>query len=435
MGVSDLRLVGDTSRIRSPYTERMNVSIGRAIGALFFLVSGTLSLAQAPSGDWTQWRGANRDGSVPSFTAPRVWPAQLTPKWKVEVGPGYASPVLVGSRVYLHSRRGDDEVMAAFEAGTGKEIWQTRYPAPYDLVRSAAPHGMGPKSTPVYADGRLFTLGISGILSAFDADSGKLLWQKPAPAVGPFYSTSQSPLVDRGLVIVHVGGRSGGALTAFDAVSGQPKWQWTGDGPAYGSPIVAEFSGVRQVITFTQDNLVGVSVETGELLWLRPFKTPNSVNASIPLLYRDMVIVSGQEAGITAFQISRQQGKWVTENVWKNDDIFFRLTNGIVVGDAVFSLSPENFGHFFFVDARTGETLWRGESRAAENASILKAGDLLIILEDDGELVFANGADPTRLDVIRRYTVAAQDTWASPSISGNRVFVKDVSTLALWTLE
>ena len=172
---------------------------------------------------------------------------------------------------------------------------------------------MGPKATPAYADGRLFTFGISGILTALDAKSGKILWQKPAPAEGPTFTTSQSPMVDRGLLIVHVGGAKGGALTAFDPASGNPKWQWTGDGPSYGSPIVAELGGVRQIVTFTLDNLVGVSAETGEQLWIRPFKAPSQVNAGTPIVFRDMVIVSGQDAGITAFRVARQGGKWVTE--------------------------------------------------------------------------------------------------------------------------
>jgi outer membrane protein assembly factor BamB len=408
----------------------------RALCGFLFLPAGvSLALAQPAPGDWTQWRGPNRDGGVPSFAAPKAWPAQLTARWKVEVGLGYATPVVIGNRVYMFARRGGDEVLSAHDAATGKELWATRYAAPYDLVRAASPHGMGPKGTPVFADGRLFTLGISGILSAFDAASGKLLWQKPAPPSTPFYSTAQSPMVDRGRVIVHVGGMKGGALTAFEAATGKELWRWSGDGPSYASPIVAEFGGTRQVITFTQDNLVGVSADTGELLWLRPFKTPNSVNANTPLLYRDMVIVSGQEAGITAFRITRQQNKWVTENVWKNDDVFYRLTNGIVVRDAVFSLSPESFGFYFYVDAQTGKTLWRGEPRAAENAAIMKAGDLLIILEHDGELVIANGSDTTRLAEVRRYKVSDQATWAQPAISGNRVFVKDLNTLALWTID
>lgn len=350
------------------------------------------------------------------------------------MGLGYATPVVVGSRVYAFTRRGDAEVLAAFDADTGKEIWQASYPAPYTLVRAATVHGLGPKSTPVYADGRLFTLGISGVLSAFEATTGKLLWQKPAPAIGPFYSTAQSPLVDRGLLIVHVGGVNQGALTAFDAATGQPKWQWTGDGPAYGSPIIAELAGVRQVVTLTQQNLVGVSAATGELLWRRPFKTPNDVNEQTPIVYGQMLIVAGREQGFQSLRLTREGSQVVVEEVWQSPDIWPYLTNSVIVRDAIFGLSVQNRGQFFFMDARTGKVLWTGEPRAAENAAIVQAGHLLFILEDDGELVVADGSDPTRLLPIQRYKVSDQPTWAQPAISGNRVFVKDLTTLALLTL-
>jgi outer membrane protein assembly factor BamB len=358
-------------------------------------------------------------------------------KWRHEVGEGYATPVVIGGTVYTFGRPagGDNEVVTALDAASGKPIWQVRYPAPYTVVKAAAAHGLGPKAVPVYGDGRLFTFGISGILTAIDAKSGKMLWQKPAPEVGPTFTTSQSPLYDRGRLIVHVGGAKGGALTAFDPASGAAKWQWTGDGPSYGSPVIADLGGTRQVITFTLDNLVGVSADTGELLWLRPFKAPSQVNAGTPIVYKDLVIVSGQDAGITAFRVARQGGKWTTEDVWKNDDLFYRLSNSVLVGNAIFGLSPQNRGQFFFIDAATGKTLSVGEPRTADNAAISTAGNLLLILKTSGELVVADGANTGAFTPIRTYKVAEPPTWGAPSFSGNRVFVKDMNSVALWAFE
>ena len=122
-----------------------------------------------------------------------------------------------------------------------RRVWETKYNASYSPNPAATrTHGTGPKSTPTFADGRLFTLGMSGIVTAFDAASGKQLWQKPRPAIEPLYHTAMSPLVDGSNVIVHVGGHNSGALTAFDVRTGDVKWSWNGDGPAYGSPIVAD---------------------------------------------------------------------------------------------------------------------------------------------------------------------------------------------------
>ena len=213
--------------------------------------------AQAPPAagqDWPQWRGPNRDGAVTSFSQPASWPDGLTERWKVEVGLGYATPLLVGDRIYMYTRQDDDEVMMALDAASGQIIWRTSYPVPFSMNPATAPHRAGPKSTPTFADGRLFTLGISGIVTAFDADAGRQLWQKPAPPAQPMYHTAMSPVVDGDLVIIHIGGHNDGALTAFDVATGDVRWSWDGDGPAYGSPMVFDVEGTRQVVTFTQEN-------------------------------------------------------------------------------------------------------------------------------------------------------------------------------------
>jgi len=392
------------------------------------------SAQQRASADWPQWRGPNRDGSAPSFTAPKAWPDALTQRWKVEIGIGYASPVLIGNRVYMFTRQADDEYVTALDATTGKQVWQSHYAAPYTLVRAALPHGLGPKSTPAFADGRLFTLGISGILSAYDAATGKLLWQKPAPAEGPTFSTSQSPIVDRGLLIVHVGGNKEGGLTAFDPATGNQRWRWSGDGPGYGSPIVAVIGGTRQVITPTYQNLVGVSAETGELLWKRPLKARSDVNAITPLVSGDMIITSAVEQGVIAVKVTKQGTGWVAEDAWKNDEASFQLANAAIVRDALFGLSSVGSGTYIIMDTKTGKILFNGTPRAANNAAIQKAGDLLIVLENDGELLVADGTKTSSFDAIKKYKVSESQTWSAPAISGNRLFVKDETSVALWTL-
>src|SRR6202158_2092179 len=261
---------------------------------------------QNATADWPQWRGPNRDGTLATFVEPRTWPARLNRRWKIEVGTGYATPIVVGNRVYAFSRQDENEVMRAIDAGSGKVVWETSYPAPFKMNPATARHGPGPKATPTYANGRLFTLGMSGIVTAFDATTGKPLWQKPAPPVEPLFHTAQSALVDRSVVILHVGGHKQGALTAFDQATGAVKWSWDGDGPGYGSPIVAEIGGTRQVITFSQENLIGVDAAGGQLLWRVPFTARSITNSMTPLVYGSQtVIVSGQGKPLTAYTISK----------------------------------------------------------------------------------------------------------------------------------
>ncbi len=384
--------------------------------------------------DWPQWRGVNRDGAASGFEVPSTWPDALAQRWTIDVGLGYASPLIVGNRVYVFARQGDDEVMMAVDSETGDEIWRTAYPAPFTMNPATGPHREGPKATPAYAEGRIFTLGISGIVTAFDAESGRQLWQYPAWPVEPLYHTSMSPVVDGDLMILHVGGHDDGALTAFDVATGDIRWTWTGDGPAYGSPMIVEFEGERQVITFTQENLVGVSIASGELLWRRPFTTPSITTSQTPNFFGDMVIQAGRGNGITAFRVIREGNAWTTEDVWHTDDVSLHMANPVVTDGVMYGLSHLNSGQYFGLDLTTGDVLWISSPRQASHASILRAGNAILSLEDDGELLVL---EPSRTAFApsKRYNLAESETWTLPTVSGNRLFVKDVSTLALWTVD
>ena len=390
----------------------------------------TALAAVAAAQDWPQWRGPNRDGAVLSFRNPTSWPARLTELWKVEVGLGYATPLLVGDRVYVYTRQGEDEVMMALDAGSGQVIWRTSYPARFEMNPATSRHGPGPKSTPALADNRLFTLGMSGLITAFDAETGRQLWQRSAPPVQPRFHTAMSPVVDGDLVIGHVGGHDDGALTAFEAATGDIRWSWNGDGPAYGSPIVIEMGGTRQVVTFTQEHLVGVSVTTGEFLWSRPFTTQSTTTSQTPILYKNTVIEAGRGNGITAFNVVQQGNAWTTENLWHTDEVSLHMANGVAIDGVLYGLSHLNSGQYFGLDLDTGRVLWTSDPRQAENAAIVWAGDTIFSLEEDAELVVFR-ASRAGFEVLQRYEVATSATWAQPAISGNRVFVKDVSTLAL----
>ncbi|MGD8896277.1 MAG: PQQ-like beta-propeller repeat protein [Acidobacteriota bacterium] len=396
---------------------------------------GVLTLATSTTAqDWPQWRGPDRDGAVTSFESPASWPARLTERWRADVGLGYATPLVVGDRIYMYTRQGEDEVMTALDPDSGDVVWRSAYPAPFEMVPATRRHGPGPKSTPVLADGRLFTLGMTGTVTAFDAATGRRLWQKPGGPVQPRFHTAQSPIVDGGNVIVHIGGHDDGALTAFDVATGDVRWSWDGDGPAYGSPMIFELSGTRQVVTFTQEHMVGVAAETGELLWQRPFTTPHTTTSLTPILHKEMVIQAGRDNGITAFRVVRQGDAWATENVWETDEVSMNMSNGVAVDGVLFGLSHLNSGQYFGLDLNTGQVLWTSDPRQAENAAVLRAGDTIFSLEADGELVVVRNSR-TGFDELARYDVSDSETWAQPAISGNRVFVKDVSTLALWTVD
>ena len=406
------------------------------------LIAGTIVLAgftavvagQNAGPDWPQWRGPRRDGTLTAFTEPKTWPDSLTQRWKITVGEGYATPILVGNRVYQFSRQGENEILRAIDAESGKVIWEKSYAAPFEMTSGTKRHGPGPKSTPTYADGRIFTLGMSSIVTAWDAATGKELWRIPSGPLQPQFHTAMSPLVDRNQMFLHLGGDKQGTLNSFDPATGKIRWSWTGDGPAYGSPIIADIGGTRHLLLFSQQNFIGVNPETGALLWSVPFESRSTTNSITPLVYGNTIIVSGQGKPLTAYIVANKGGKWVADLAWENPAIQMSFSNGVLIGDAIFSMSPLNSGQFFWADAKTGKTLWLSEPRQGGNAAITRSGDLIFLLKDTGELMVGKATPGVAFTPAKTYTVATSATWAPPVISGNRIFVKDVETLALWTL-
>ena len=383
--------------------------------------------------DWPQWRGPGRDGAATGFRVPAEWPEALTERWSVEVGLGYATPLVVGERLFVFARQGEEEVMSELDPADGATRWRTPYPARFEMSPATRRHGPGPKSTPAFSEGRLFAHGMTGAVTAFDAESGELLWQVPGTGVSPLYHTAMSPLVRDGLVVVHVGGHDDGALTAFDAATGDVRWAWDGDGPAYGSPMLFDLGGVEQVVVFTQEHFVGVRFADGALLWSRPFTTSSTTTSQTPILHRDLVIQNGRGNGVTAFRAARDGDGWTTEEAWRTAAVSLHMANPVEADGVMFGLSHLRRGQYFGLDLETGEVLWTSDPRQAENASLTRAGDMVLSLQEDAELVVFE-ASRDSFAPVRRYRVADTETWAQPAFSGDRIFVKDVSNLTLWTL-
>jgi outer membrane protein assembly factor BamB len=389
--------------------------------------------AAGPASEWPQWRGPARDGRV-SLSPRASWPEKPTPAWRIEVGAGHSSPIVAGGRVYLFSREGEDEVVRAVELATGKLVWRQAYPAPYQMNSAATGHGKGPKATPALAAGRLYTFGITGVLSAWDAATGRSLWRRSFEAshraTSPLYGSAMSPLVHGGRVIANVGGHDDGALVALDAATGKTAWQWKADGPGYASPVVATFDGVEQVVTQTQNALVGLAAATGALQWRERLTTPYDQNSVTPLVAGGVVFYTGLDAPLTAARPVKKERGFVLERLWSNADVGSYLSTPVLEAGRIYGLSHRKKGQYFCVDAASGKTLWLSEGRMAENAAILAGGGALFLLDTEGTLTIA-AADPGAFKVLRRWTVAPSATWAHPVVMDDLVLVKDVDSLSL----
>ncbi len=174
---------------------------------MFALTVATSASAQ----DWSQWRGPNRDGVVPAAVIPKQWPKSIKRSWQVEIGEGYSSPVVANGRAFLHSRRDPDEIVTAIDLATGKVVWQQKYAASFTKNQYATQMAKGPNSTPLVVGSRLFTLGVTGILTAWNVADGTIAWRQDySPSIDTsklFCGTAMSPMLEGGALIVQIGSR------------------------------------------------------------------------------------------------------------------------------------------------------------------------------------------------------------------------------------
>jgi len=435
--------------------------------------------------DWPQWRGPNRDGSVPNFEVPNVWPDSLQLMWSRPIPAGISSPVLAGDKIYLLTRENDEEVVLCLNSEDGTQIWRQSYPAPFipnpQAVRPRLfPNslGNGPFATPLVHDGLLYTLGVTRTFSCFDAATGEPKWQhtyfsQPMPdtlkyicppcgcdhdgqvfaepgtcpscgmaygvegldtsvkSVGNYYGAAASPVIYEDAVIIHVGNNEESTMLALDRRTGTQKWQWQGKAMSSSSPIVADIHGVPQVINLARHNVLGVAVDTGDLLW----KVPLESNAQIvtPVVFENLVIFSTYRGAARAITITKDGDEWRTEETWQSDAMSFNMSSPVLVGDRLFALSYLKRGQFACIDARNGQAVWAGPGRQATGAAILRAGETLFALEDDGELIVFDAKSNT-FDERARYKVTDAPTWAHPVVWEDKFLVKDEANLSLWRL-
>ncbi len=383
--------------------------------------------------DWPQWRGPNRDGKLTGFTAPKKWPAELTQKWRVTVGFGDATPALVGEKLYVFARQGDEEVTLCLNVANGNELWRDKYTA--QAVTGPASRHPGPRSSPAVVDGKVVTLGVGGVVSCLDAATGKLFWRKdPFPKIVPRFFTSFSPIIVEGMAIVHLGGQGNGAIIAYDLATGNEKWRWADEGPDYGSPVLFTVDGTKQIATPTEKSIVGISVADGKLLWQFPFPPPRrAYNAATPIVGKQVIIVTGAGRGTKGLKIEKQGNSFAVKELWSNPDLATQFNTPVLKDGLLFGLSNRN--NLFCINTQTGQTAWTDANARGSRGfgAIVGAGSCLIALTNDSELIIFK-SDGKAYSENKRYKVAETVTNAHPVIAGNRVFIKDQETLTMWTI-
>jgi outer membrane protein assembly factor BamB len=400
-----------------------------AMRALTVLAGSMVLFGSARAQDWPQWRGPNRDNKVAGFKAPTSWPKALTQKWKIDIGPGEASPVLVGDKLYVFTRKGSDEVILCLDATSGKELWKDAYGAV--AVGGAAKAHPGPRSSPAVAEGKVCTLGVGGVVSCLDASSGNVVWRKNTKSWPKFY-TSSSPLIADGKCIVYAD-----ALTAYDLSSGDAKWQWKGGGTPYGSPMLMTVDGVKQIVTPTTGAVAGIGLADGKPLWQVKFGSGYNDSMVTPIVDGANVIWLAQDGGSVAITIEKGQDGFTAKPLWKKGQGAHKYNTPVLHDGLLFGLSPKRT--VFCMDAQSGEPLWADKtSPRGECGHILDAGPVLLVVTSDAQLVVLEPNNKEYKE-IAHYPVGEKTgldgPWSCPIIAGNRIYVRDRESLTLWTIE
>ena len=430
----------------------------------------------ADQSEWTQWRGAARDGVVSAEARAGEWPERPVLLWEQEVGEGYSGPVIAGDRVWVHTRRGEAEVVSSLTLGEGRTVWRRRYEVPFQQDPDARAHGLGPYATPAVADGRLFTLGVTSVLSVWDARSGGLLWRRDYAEEfernHAYFGTASSPLIWGDLCFVHFGGTWGeesdlGAMVALDVATGAERWRWDGDAPSVGaSPVLAEISDRLQLVFKSKMNIVGVDPESGAELWRIPYKVSQDNTIVTPLFIGDQLVTSDWDMGMHSWRIEEEAGTWSARKLWQTRAASIFTSSPVVVGgeigreiDArdrgqaggevsgrdggqgggqaggqIVGFSHFRRGQLFGMDPVDGEVLWLGDGRSGEHATLVAWGNELLVFQEDGSLVVGQ-VSREGFRPLRTYSLGRSMMWAHPAVVDNRIIIKDGSRLAVYSFE
>ena len=413
-----------SGRARPRYHAPMRI----AIGVLVLGIS-----AQAAAQEWPQWRGPSRDGLVAASVVPTSWPNAVRRGWTFEIGEGYSSPVVGGGRVFVHSRRDPEEIVTAIVLASGKVAWQQKYTSEFKKNQYATQMAKGPNSTPLLIGSRLITLGVTGILTAWNVADGTVAWRQDySSSIDTsklFCGTAMSPMIEGGSLIVHVGSDvHGGRVLALDPATGKQRWESKGLGPGYASPVAVTIDGVRQIITMTNGSIIGINAGDGTPLWSIPFPDEWHENIATPIWTGDALIVSGVRQGTHAYAIARAAGTWQPKLTWKNADVTM-YTSSPVFGDGViYGMSTKRRGQFVALDAATGTVKWSTQGRDGNHASILQTSQHLLLLTDGGVMTVARRT-PDAFKEEKRYELGTGPTWTLPVLLPDGVLVRDANSV------
>jgi outer membrane protein assembly factor BamB len=388
----------------------------------------TLPPVAAETGaDWPGFRGRHRDGIIPGVRIETDWsrkpPVEL---WRRPIGPGWSSFAVRGDLLYTQEQRGSDEVVACYNATNGKPVWTHRDAARFWESNA----GAGPRATPTLGNGRVYTLGATGILNALDARNGAVVWRRNAAADAgmkvPGWGFASSPLVVDDAVVVAAAGR----LVAYDIATGAPRWLGPDGGASYSSPQLLTIGGVAQILLMSGHGATSVSPAGGTLLWEHPW--PSDVRIVQPALTADGgVLMSGGEGqGMRRLAVTRSPGGWKVEERWSSLGLKPYFNDFVIHNGYAFGFDGSILAA---IDLKDGTRKWKGGRYGNGQLVLLPDQDLLLVLSEEGELALVAAA-ADRFREIARFRAIEGKTWNHPALAGDVLLVRNGQEMAAFRL-
>jgi outer membrane protein assembly factor BamB len=392
--------------------------------------TSTTETVTARLGDWMEFRGPGRDGVIRGATIATDWNAAPKPVWRHRVGPGWSSVIVVDGRLFTQEQHGEREAVVCYDAATGNELWSHEDAARF--WESVA--GAGPRATPTFADGRLYTFGATGILNCLDPATGTADWTRDVAAeVGakpPMWGFSGSPLVTDGLVIVFAGGENGKELLAYRAANGQPAWTAPAGSTSYSSPQLATLAGTKQCLMLTDQGLTSVDPATGKVLWKAGTPMPGAPRTIQPHVVGPTQLLVGtfDGSGVSLVDVTKTGDNWSASAKWTSKDLKPEFPDLVVHNGHAYGFDIDRF---CCIDLSTGKRTWKEGRYGRGQVMVLPEQSLLVVVSETGDIVLLR-ADPNRHEELGKFPAIKGKTWSHPVIAHGRLYVRNAEEMACY---
>ena len=375
--------------------------------------------------DWPGFRGPRRDGVVRGVRIASDWSASPPVElWRRPIGPGWSSFAVRGNVLYTQEQRGEDEVVAAYDVTTGEPVWRHR-----DAARFWESNGgAGPRGTPTLGDGRVFTLGATGILNALDAADGSVVWSRNAASDThtevPIWGFAGSPLVFDDIVVVATAGK----LAAYDVATGALRWFGPDGGDGYSSPHRVTVAGVAQILLLSAAGATSVAPADGTMLWKHAW--PVDTRIVQPAMTADGEVLISAGGGVRRVAVAHGPGGWTVEERWTSNGLKPYFNDFVVHEGHAYGFDGRMLSA---IDLADGKRKWKGGRYGNGQLVLLPDQDLLLVLSEQGELALVR-ATPDQFTELSRYPAIAGKTWNHPVLAGDVLLVRNGEEMAAFRL-